>query len=198
MTTTSIAHKRRRRGNPAVDAQFKGCGCKSHQDVFTYKRWRALGFQVNRGEHGFKTQTTAGPLTFTTVLFCRHQVKPRDAKAATIANGAHANVPEVQDLRAGIAAQETEMANLEAALTGQVAEPQEPLQGTRMTTCVQCETETHDWRPSGHGQLCIPCSLDGNHLSQPTRGPNDGEYQQSQRDHMRGLREGQKPYKVAS
>ncbi len=33
-----------------VQATLK-CGCKPYQDVFTYVRWQAQGYQVMRGEH---------------------------------------------------------------------------------------------------------------------------------------------------
>ncbi len=32
----------------------RGCGCEPYIDVFTYKRWRAQGFQVQRGERAIK------------------------------------------------------------------------------------------------------------------------------------------------
>lgn len=30
------------------------CGCKPYEDVFTYNRWKAQGYQVMRGEHSIK------------------------------------------------------------------------------------------------------------------------------------------------
>ena len=38
-------------------AQSHGCVCKPYQDWFTYKRWRAQGFQVQKGQHGVKLTT---------------------------------------------------------------------------------------------------------------------------------------------
>jgi len=37
-----------------VTAESKGCQCMPYQDWFTYQRWLAQGFQVQRGEHGVK------------------------------------------------------------------------------------------------------------------------------------------------
>ena len=66
-------------------SETRDCGCEPRVDVFTYQRWLALGFQVQRGEHGIKLQTWV-PVDkdnpdkskliprFTTV-FCRCQVK---------------------------------------------------------------------------------------------------------------------------
>ena len=30
------------------------CGCEPYQDVFTYRRWKAQGFQVSRGQKAIK------------------------------------------------------------------------------------------------------------------------------------------------
>jgi len=63
----------------------KGCGCVPYVDVFSYRRWQAQGYQVQKGEHGIKVTTwihytdkegkdQVRPKNVT--LFCRHQVKP--------------------------------------------------------------------------------------------------------------------------
>jgi hypothetical protein len=61
--------------------------CRAYRDIFTYQRWRAQGFQVQRGQKGTPVTTwiiTSGaddngdPILVRqakrTVLFCRHQV----------------------------------------------------------------------------------------------------------------------------
>ena len=73
------------------------CGCKAYVDVFTYRRWQAQGFQVQRGEKAIKipvvkvgttedrdvvtgeTQTRSWKKLGTGAVFCRHQVKPIDS-----------------------------------------------------------------------------------------------------------------------
>ena len=73
----------------AVQAQ-QACSeglCEAYRDIFTYRRWRAQGYQVQRGEKGTPVTTwitttrmdeNGDPVTFRhakrTVLFCRHQV----------------------------------------------------------------------------------------------------------------------------
>lgn len=69
-------------------AQTRGCQCKPYVDWFTYKRWRAQGYQVQRGEHGVKLSTFVkgaredenGMLRqyshpWVSVVFCRCQVQ---------------------------------------------------------------------------------------------------------------------------
>lgn len=64
------------------------CGCEPYVDVFTYNRWQAQGFQVQRGEKAIKIVVTqieldyeeTGEVVTKKVLgrgavFCRHQVK---------------------------------------------------------------------------------------------------------------------------
>ena len=64
------------------------CGCQPYVDVLTYNRWRALGYQVRRGEKALhlalvknvdkmddsgevlETRRILG----TSAVFCRHQV----------------------------------------------------------------------------------------------------------------------------
>ncbi len=70
--------------------------CEGYSDIFTYQRWQALGFQVQKGQHGAKlaiiiegekedeqgnTKRVSRP--WTTTVFCRHQVAPKE-------NGANA------------------------------------------------------------------------------------------------------------
>jgi len=71
-------------------AAERGCTCEAYKDWFTYNRWQAQGFQVQKGEHGIKL-TTYVPITKTdketgervvvgkrprtTSVFCRCQVK---------------------------------------------------------------------------------------------------------------------------
>ncbi len=72
------------------------CECQAYADTFTYKRWRAQGYQVQRGEHGIKIPvfandqqvdedsgevTDAKRIKTTATVFCRHQVKSVESKA---------------------------------------------------------------------------------------------------------------------
>ena len=65
------------------------CGCKAYEDVFTYRRWQAQGYQVRRGEKAIKIaiyapitqkdqdtgeETVIGKRPWTSAVFCRHQV----------------------------------------------------------------------------------------------------------------------------
>jgi len=64
--------------------------CEPYRDTFTFKRWLAQGFAVQKGEHGIKFQTFVPAdgkadengdrepflLPRTLVVFCRHQVAP--------------------------------------------------------------------------------------------------------------------------
>ena len=65
------------------------CGCEAYRDVYTYNRWSALGFQVQRGEKAIKIPviverenedengTASRARIFrTSAVFCRHQVQP--------------------------------------------------------------------------------------------------------------------------
>ena len=61
------------------------CGCEPYEDVFTFKRWIALGQVVRRGEKAIKIPTIIHTedkdtgerrrLFHTSAVFCRHQVK---------------------------------------------------------------------------------------------------------------------------
>lgn len=74
-------------------AAARGCTCQAYVDWFTYRRWQALGFQVQRGEKStrlpnFITDQLEDPDTgkketirrkTTSCLFCRCQVQPKEA-----------------------------------------------------------------------------------------------------------------------
>ena len=79
----------------AVYAALK-CGCQPYQDVFTFKRWIALGFVVRKGEKAIKLplvkdvtktdeetgeETTGRRILGLSFVFCRCQVQPLGAKA---------------------------------------------------------------------------------------------------------------------
>jgi N-terminal domain of anti-restriction factor ArdC len=65
------------------------CGCEPYKDVFTYNRWSAMGFQVQRGEHSIKIPVVVErenednetiKRLFKSHVFCRCQVKPIGTK----------------------------------------------------------------------------------------------------------------------
>ncbi len=76
--------------NSVAVQQALDCGCEPYVDVFTYRRWKAQGFQVQRGEKAIRlpliyARTEKDPETgeeSTTrrrgrsAVFCRHQVQP--------------------------------------------------------------------------------------------------------------------------
>lgn len=72
-------------------ATERGCNCEPYIDWFTYKRWQAQGYQVQKGEHGVKLscflkmkqtdkdgKETTYSRPWTSVVFCRCQVKEAD------------------------------------------------------------------------------------------------------------------------
>jgi antirestriction protein ArdC len=77
----------------AQAAVERGCTCEAYRDWYTYNRWLAQGLQVQRGEHGVKLSTfvpvtkpdekgneiVVGKRPVGTTVFCRHQVKVREA-----------------------------------------------------------------------------------------------------------------------
>ena len=76
----------------AQTAQQNGCTCEAYVDWFTYRRWSALGFQVQKGEKGtklsvFRTiektdakgQTIKSSVPWRSTVFCRCQIKPKEA-----------------------------------------------------------------------------------------------------------------------
>ena len=76
--------------NAAAVKDTLSCGCKPYVDVFTYRRWKAQGFQVKRGETAInlplifqRTETDAATGKQVTkrrvgrsAVFCRCQVLP--------------------------------------------------------------------------------------------------------------------------
>ena len=76
--------------NAVTVKQSLPCGCEPYVDVFTYRRWKGQGFQVQRGENAIRlpliysriekdaatgeehTETRRGR----SAVFCRCQVKP--------------------------------------------------------------------------------------------------------------------------
>jgi hypothetical protein len=81
--------------NAVTVEQALPCGCEPYVDVFTYRRWQAQGMQVQRGEKAIRLpliyqrtekdpetgeETTARRMGRSAV-FCRCQVKPREAGA---------------------------------------------------------------------------------------------------------------------
>jgi antirestriction protein ArdC len=75
----------------AMAAQDKGCECEAYIDWFTYKRWQAQGFQVQKGEKGVclltfregeKKDEKTGKVKqhkrpWRSYVFCRCQVKTK-------------------------------------------------------------------------------------------------------------------------
>jgi len=74
----------------AMASVDRGCQCEAYTDWFTYRRWRAQGHQVAKGEHGVKLTTyiqgykideesgervPSGQFPRPTTVFCRCQVK---------------------------------------------------------------------------------------------------------------------------
>ena len=73
----------------AVIASGRGCTCQAYEDWFTYARWQAQGFQVQKGEKATKIATYSpitrkndkgeeeiiGRMPRNSSVFCRHQVK---------------------------------------------------------------------------------------------------------------------------
>jgi antirestriction protein ArdC len=45
----------------AAAAHAHGCACVPYVDFFTFRRWRALGRHVRRGEHGIALPLVMGP-----------------------------------------------------------------------------------------------------------------------------------------
>src|SRR5882724_11616053 len=76
--------------NAVTVKQSLPCGCEPYVDVFTYRRWKGQGFQVQRGERALRlpliySRTETDPQTGEehtaqrigrSAVFCRHQVKP--------------------------------------------------------------------------------------------------------------------------
>ena len=78
--------------NAVAITQALSCDCQPYQDVFTYRRWKAQGFQVQRGEAAIRLplvyqRTERDPKTGQekttrrhgrSALFCRCQVRRVD------------------------------------------------------------------------------------------------------------------------
>ena len=76
--------------NAVTVKESLSCGCEPYRDVFTYKRWKAPGFQVQRGEKAIRlpliySRVEKDPKTGEQVtrkrtgrsaVFCRCQVRP--------------------------------------------------------------------------------------------------------------------------
>ena len=68
------------------------CGCEPYVDVFTYRRWKVQGFQVQRGEKAIRLpliyqraekdpesgEKTTCRRMGRSAVFCRCQVQPRE------------------------------------------------------------------------------------------------------------------------
>jgi hypothetical protein len=70
--------------NAATVKMRLACGCEPYRDVFTYNRWLAMGYQVQRGEHSIKIPVIVErenednetiKRLFKSHVFCRCQVK---------------------------------------------------------------------------------------------------------------------------
>ena len=82
--------------NAAIVAETFLCGCEAYRDVFTYRRWQAQGFQVQKGEKSARIQTwipvkktdevtgekrVVGKRPKVAAVFCRHQVKAKEVQS---------------------------------------------------------------------------------------------------------------------
>ena len=81
--------------NAVAIKQALSCGCEPYRDVFTYNRWKAQGYQVQRGEKAIrlpliKTVTKKDAetgkeetrrVTSRSAVFCRCQVRPSEGGA---------------------------------------------------------------------------------------------------------------------
>lgn len=81
--------------NAAQVLEQRGCGCQPYQDVFTYRRWAAQGFQVQKGERAIRIPTIRNikveepdgsegtrRLRRLAFVFCRHQVAASEGGAS--------------------------------------------------------------------------------------------------------------------
>ena len=115
--------------NAAQVKQSLACGCEPYRDVFTYGRWQAQGYQVQRGQHAIKIpiikrvesedkdtgEIRERKLFGTGAVFCRHQVQP--------VNGAVQLQPAQIAAGAGVARQATMIAPAQAPVpTGPIAD----------------------------------------------------------------------------
>ena len=74
--------------NAATVRHTLTCGCEPYKDVFTFGRWIAQGFGVNKGEKSIKLPVvrtedkedgTTAKIFHNSPVFCRHQVSKRGA-----------------------------------------------------------------------------------------------------------------------
>jgi len=73
------------KGNISLCLAHFTCGCSPYTDLYTYKRWKAQGYHVIKGEHGLKLpliktiDSEIGEprekLFCSSFVFCRHQVE---------------------------------------------------------------------------------------------------------------------------
>lgn len=76
-------------------AAQRGCNCQPYADWYTYERWLAQGYQVQRGQHGIKLATYREFLVdkddpskgtrstpWHSTVFCRCQVQPVEQREA--------------------------------------------------------------------------------------------------------------------
>ena len=70
-----------------AEAERRGCGCVPYTDWYTYRRWQALGYQVQKGEKGFRLavfrevedrEGKTRSIPWSTTVFCKCQVKPME------------------------------------------------------------------------------------------------------------------------
>lgn len=75
-------------------AELRGCECVAYQDWFTYRRWQALGLQVQKGQKGsqltvYNTTEETDPKTglvttktrpWKAYVFCRCQVQEKESR----------------------------------------------------------------------------------------------------------------------
>ena len=75
--------------NAAIVKRALPCGCEPYADVFTYRRWLAQGYQVQKGQHAIKLalvksivhkdedtgEESTRRLLGSSAVFCRCQVK---------------------------------------------------------------------------------------------------------------------------
>jgi hypothetical protein len=87
--------------NAVAVKQSLPCGCEPYRDVFTYLRWKAQGFQVQRGQKAIKLplvygRTESDPETGEartvrrvgrSAVFCRCQVKAIGPNGERVAEG---------------------------------------------------------------------------------------------------------------
>jgi hypothetical protein len=77
-------------GNAALAESMLSCGCEAYRDIFTYKRWKAQGFQVQRGQKAIRLpllksvtredketgEVKTHRIMGRSAVFCRCQVRP--------------------------------------------------------------------------------------------------------------------------